>query len=64
MIVQDDSLISVHTKAYETMKNIDPDDILILACALAIKADFIWSDDKHFLLQKLIPVKTTEEMME
>jgi predicted nucleic acid-binding protein len=37
----------------------DPTDVDYLACALAVNADFIWSNDKDFTAQEIISVKTT-----
>lgn len=41
----------------------DVSDVDFLACALAIKAEFIWTEDKDFTAQKLIPVKSTAQFM-
>ena len=41
----------------------DASDIDYLACALAIKADFIWSRDKDFTSQMLVPVKNTGQVI-
>ena len=62
-IVPSGKILSYIREADDALRSIDPDDVPVLACALAANADAIWSDDRHFLLQKLIPVKTTEEMM-
>lgn len=43
----------------------DLKDADYLACGLAVKADFIWSNDKDFKeVQHIIPVKTTDQFIE
>lgn len=37
------------------MQNADPNDTTFLAAALAVDADAIWSEDKHFDVQTLVP---------
>ncbi|HLC86932.1 MAG TPA: PIN domain-containing protein [Candidatus Nanoarchaeia archaeon] len=41
---------------------IDVNDVVFLACAVALKSD-IWSDDKHFKKQNRIKVYTTSEFV-
>ncbi len=41
----------------------DLSDTEYLSCALAVKADFIWTNDKDFISQKLVPCKTTEQLL-
>ncbi len=41
----------------------DIKDIDYIACALYIKADFIWTNDKDFSEQNLIKIMTTEEII-
>ncbi len=41
----------------------DVSDAEYLACALAVKADFIWTNDKDFTSQKLVPCKTTDQFI-
>lgn len=50
--------------AEDSIKKRDIKDKDYIACALAIHADFIWSDDKDFSSQKLVAVKTTEQFIE
>lgn len=40
-----------------------PGDVHYLACALAINADFIWTNDRDFYRQNLVPAKTTSRML-
>lgn len=41
----------------------DISDAPYLACALAIKVDFIWTDDKDFSVQDIIPIKNTKQFI-
>ena len=41
----------------------DPDDVLYLACALGADAG-IWSDDTDFQSQDMVPVYTTQEVLD
>ncbi len=51
----DDATIKAHVEeADAALGAIDPNDVPYLACALAIKADAIWSYDKDFDRQALI----------
>src|SRR3989338_8610780 len=42
----------------------DPDDIPVLATALATRAQGIWVHDPHFLEQKRIKIFTNKDMLE
>ena len=42
----------------------DPDDIPVLATALATRAQGIWAHDPHFLEQKKIKIFTNKDMLE
>ena len=50
-------------KAKAAIAERDWNDTDYIACALAASADFIWSNDKDFTSQKLIPIKTTEQLV-
>ncbi len=41
----------------------DIKDADYIACASSLGAEFIWTNDKDFRSQELIPVKTTKELM-
>jgi putative PIN family toxin of toxin-antitoxin system len=41
----------------------DVKDADYIACALALGADFIWTNDKDFTSQAIISIKTTKELM-
>ena len=49
-------------EAYQIMKDIDPQDSMFLAAALAANAH-IWSDDLHFQKQNKVRVWTTKELV-
>ncbi len=61
-IVPTDVLHPFATQAYETVKNIDPDDTLFIACALAYPESILWSDDKRLKQQTVVPIINTTEM--
>jgi predicted nucleic acid-binding protein len=61
-IVPTDILLSYEKKAYDTVKDIDPDDILFIACALAHPDSILWSDDKKLKQQIVVPIINTKEM--
>ena len=50
-------------EAEEAISDIDPDDVMYVACALAREAG-VWSDDSDFDEQDLVPVFTTGEVVE
>lgn len=49
--------------ARHIMESIDVNDIPIMAAALAVDNDGIWTDDRHFLRQMDMPVWTTSELL-
>ncbi len=61
-IVPSDIIINFREKAKQIMDNIDVDDSVFIATALAFDS-CIWSDDKHFKMQESVRVLTTKEMM-
>lgn len=48
----------------KTVMTRDVQDADYLACALAIHADFIWTNDKDFLTQQIILTKTTQQFID
>ena len=50
-------------KALETMKDIDPKDAPVIACALSVKNSAIWSEDKHFDKQNEVRVYKTKDLL-
>ncbi|MBS3145335.1 PIN domain-containing protein [Candidatus Woesearchaeota archaeon] len=51
-------------KAVEAIEKRDLNDADYIACALAVNADFIWTNDRDFIDQALIPTKTTDQFIE
>jgi predicted nucleic acid-binding protein len=49
--------------AANAMGDVDPDDVIFLATALAV-GGAIWSDDLHFREQNLVPVVATRDVMD
>ncbi len=63
-IIPDEKIKSKMNEAKEIMKNIDIKDAPIVACALAIPNDSIWTTDKHFEKQKRIKVWHSIDLLE
>lgn len=58
-----DSRLEAHrARAAAELGDIDPDDVIFLATALAVEGG-IWSDDRHFREQDLVPVVTTKDVI-
>lgn len=53
--IPDDVVKERWDEAYRSIGNVDEKDVPYLACALAVKADAIWSFDNHFDEQQLVP---------
>mgnify|MGYP005623540439 CR=1 FL=1 len=49
-------------EAYEIIKDIDPDDEMFIACALAYKNCVLWSNDKALKKQSRVKVLNTSEI--
>jgi len=47
----------------ELIEKVDPKDVPILACALTIPNDGLWSEDKHLKKQSKIKIFTTREIL-
>jgi len=63
-IVTHDELQSVKDEAKDIIGTIDPDDSLIIACALTNPGSAIWSNDKKLKSQYKIPIYSTSEFIE
>ena len=61
-IIPHEVLLQYRDKAYQIIKDIDPDDVTFIACALAFSDSIIWSDDKKLKQQSKIRIITTKEM--
>ncbi len=64
IIVPSEMLEPYRQEAHEIVKNIDVNDVLFIACALAYKGSIIWSNDSNLKKQSLIKVINTAEAME
>lgn len=64
IIIDTQSLINYREKAMEIVKDIDKNDVIFFACALAHPESIIWSDDKRLKHQKQIKVFNTREIMD
>ncbi len=62
-IVSDKKVKSKMKEAMGIMKEIDAKDAPILACALAIQNDGIWSEDKHLHKQKKVKAWHSKDLM-
>lgn len=62
-IVSYEKYASYYIIAYEALKERDTTDVPYLACALAVHADFIWTEDNDFSFQNLVQTKTTTEFL-
>ena len=61
-IVPDEKIKTYMKEATNIMKNIDERDAPIMACALAVPNEGIWTEDKHFKQQDKVRVWATEEL--
>lgn len=52
------------SKAREAISGRDVKDADYIACALAINAGFIWTDDKDFRAQNIVPIKSTADFIQ
>jgi len=62
-IVSNKVLHPYRKEALEIIKDIDPDDVIFVACALAYPDSIIWSDDKRLKNQTKVRIMNTKEMM-
>lgn len=61
--VPDAELDAYMGEAKDALGETDPDDVIFLSTALAVDGA-VWSDDRHFQEQDLVPVLTTEDVLE
>ena len=64
LIVPEEVLKDYREEALEIVKNIDRDDALFIACALAYPKSVIWSDDKKLKNQNRVKIISTAEISE
>jgi len=62
LIVPNEVLIPYRKIAFEIVKDIDPKDVLFVACALAYPGSVIWSNDKRLKKQSKVRVLNTKEL--
>jgi len=62
-IVPSETLIPFREEAIKIVWDIDPDDVLFIACALAYPNSVIWSDDRKLKNQIKIKVLNTNEII-
>tara|TARA_Y100000310_G_scaffold182007_1_gene182022 strand:+ start:3543 stop:3953 length:411 start_codon:yes stop_codon:yes gene_type:complete len=62
-ILSDEEIRSKISEAKEIMKNIDINDAPILACALAIRNDGIWTEDRHFEKQRKVRIWHSKDLL-
>lgn len=63
VIISEEDIKSKMDEAIQVMKDIDINDSPILACALAILNDGIWTNDKHFEKQDKVRVWKTKDLL-
>ncbi|MBI4980715.1 PIN domain-containing protein [Candidatus Woesearchaeota archaeon] len=64
VIVPHEALVPFKEKAVEIVKDIDLDDVLFVACALAYPNSIIWSNDQKLKKQPAVRIINTAEMLE
>lgn len=60
--VEDSSVQKFMPEAKKAMDSVDAGDTPFVAASLAIKADGVWSDDRHFERQNLVKVFKTKDL--
>ncbi|MBI5036668.1 hypothetical protein HZC09_04985 [Candidatus Micrarchaeota archaeon] len=60
--ILEDANVQEYMDQARIMDSIDPDDTPFVAAALAINADGIWSDDRHFERQNLAKIFKTSRL--
>ncbi|MFH1211835.1 MAG: PIN domain-containing protein [Candidatus Woesearchaeota archaeon] len=61
-VVPEKTLKTYKEQALDAVKNIDPDDAVFIACALAYPESVVWSDDKKLKKQEKIKILNTAEI--
>ncbi len=62
IIIPNEVLLHYRGEAFEIIKEIDPNDVTFIACALAFSDSVIWSDDKKLKQQSKVQIINTNEM--
>lgn len=63
IVIPDEIILRKTDEAVKIMKGTDINDAPIIACALVIENDGIWTEDKHFEKQKMIRIWRTSEII-
>jgi len=63
LIVPNHTLLPFRKKAFDIVKEIDPDDVLFFACTLAYDNCILWSNDKKMKNQTKVKVLNTQEII-
>ncbi len=63
VIVPNEVLFPYKKEAFEIVKDIDPDDVVFVACALAYPNSIIWSNDRRLKEKTKISVLNTKEII-
>ena len=64
IIVPNEKLLPYRKEAFEIVRNIDPDDVTFVACALAYKGSILWSNDRKLKNQSQVKVLNTKEIVD
>ena len=62
-LISSETIASHFKQAYRIMEHIDSNDAVFVATALALNRATIWSDDRDFQRQTLVPILTTKELV-
>jgi predicted nucleic acid-binding protein len=62
-VVDDIAIKERFDQAMAIMDRIDPNDTPFIALAISVENDGIWSDDKHFTMQRVIKTWKTGDML-
>lgn len=62
-IIPNEVLLPYRKEAFEIANNIDPDDIIFVACAIAYPDSIIWSNDRKLKKQSKVKVLDTKEII-
>jgi len=62
LVIPNEMFVPYRKEALSIVKDIDPDDVIFVACALAYSSSIIWSDDKKLKNQNKVNVLSTKEI--
>ena len=62
LVIPNEMFVPYRKEALSIVKDIDPDDVIFVACALAYSSSIIWSDDKRLKNQNKVNVLSTKEI--